>query len=224
MPRAQNSSNTPASTCYKCNRTGHWSKDCRANTKLDGTPINKTSSPYTPRRVSFTPQRYGSSRNTNAKRISTLQVKPPENDDINVLTVRKSMSITVEEDENSSCNTATEVTTRKGHKMNLVANQIDKNLIEHEIICNGVKLIGMIDTGSQVIAVSSSTAIWYGWKASELAQKMTGAGGKPLMSSSYIKADVELQINKTSKSKKHYCSHQKPLGRILNRTRPIESL
>lgn len=176
-----NSPDKDSMNCFKCNRNNHWASECRANFKLDGTPINKANTFET------TYERNYRNLNTNRQNITAIQHECKENEDAKIVKViRESKRVNVV------------------RPINLVVNK--ESNIEQPVVVNNIPLMAMVDTGAYVSVVDADLVTKYGWKVEHSPTQLIGADGNKLKSKGMIIADLSMKINKVTKSTTHHIS------------------
>lgn len=178
-PQGNNNDKKGGRKCYKCQRTNHEAKDCFAKTKLDGSAI--TNNP------------------TSKQKVNAITAQQSVNGQ--VLTVRRVNMIKHLAQQKLDLGRIDRFVNRLGL---LVSSQRD--LIHHEISCNGVKVSCMCDSGSFTTVIDSKVVLENGWKLGPIIEPLSGAGGEPLKCVGSVELDIEITINKISKSTRHVVS------------------
>lgn len=153
--------------CYKCERKWHKATDCKAKTKANGEPCNPR-----PRRretVNAVGSEEGGERSEDKKEDTPSAAL--------VRMVRPAGSTVI--------NTI--------HVNNV--NQSMSSLIVHPVLCNGVKLDALVDTGAAVSIINSATAAKNKWKIKPTRVQLVHAAGETLDCVGQLEAELELSIN-----------------------------
>lgn len=182
----------PTVKCYKCNRLGHISRDCRATHTIVGKPPRE-------RKIHT---RTGES-------VNAIQYSEPRLEFNRTATT------------SDTIHTIAHTETKKVHGPKTVSDvhvsfsesiPSSRQLLYQTLSCNGVKVVGMIDTGSYHSVVDEEVAQENGWTIEGRAPVLGAAGNNPLECIGACKLKIELTINKRTRSVRHSCDSIGKLG------------
>ena len=163
-------------TCYCCGKSGHYSYECRSN-------------PQGERQTSFKSRRNPAHTvNTVAADYSSGEQQPHQ-----VLTVRTAQTSKAERKPRFSISEI--------EYINLLVG--GGTLIRQRLLCNGVELNAVVDTGAYVTVMDESIVDHFKWKIDGAGTPLAGANGNKLVSRGSTLVNVELQIGNVKKLKQH---------------------
>lgn len=167
-----------AVTCYRCERKGHYSPDCRAKTKPDGSPCNNTKT---------------KSKNS----INVVQDQQSNEEDeikptISGETVVQQAYTVRSAGQHHICSLETE---------NLP--QAENKLIVQGILVNGMQINGIIDTGASMSVIHEDIVKTNKWIVKPTQEALTSASKSEVMVVGEILARIELHLEGKMRATTH---------------------
>ena len=191
--RSSSPGNSKSSECFRCGRNTHWARDCRAKTKLDGTPCNDDAS--------------GTKDKHKGK---AMAVK-----------FSKSVNIMTSEDDSASSDSEHDTAnTEQGeigvirsagsrYIVTIVTPRVQQLLvsggevIKHDITCNGQIFSAVVDTGAFISTVDADVAMSNKWEMHDCNLKLYHAVGEEMRILGQVELEVSITLGQITRTMTH---------------------
>lgn len=178
--------------CFRCDRAGHWSRECHAKTKLDGSPC--VDKPAAKKNVKFSKSVHAVTDGSSSQDESS-EDESAEDDLIEAKP--RLVGAIRDAGRNYIC---TVVEPSEKATQNLVRGG---TLIKHQVNCANFVCDALIDTGAYVSTIDADIAAQQNWKPKASGIKLFHAVGEEMQCLGRMNLQISITVNGTTRSVMH---------------------